>query len=59
MTKDGWKPLQPRTAVAMVTRDDRYRGRLPIPQLLAILRWLETETAKQRAARLQTHALAA
>ena len=59
MTAQGWKPLQPRSIVAPLMRDSRYRGRLPSPQMLAYLHWLETEIVKQREARLQTHAQAA
>lgn len=58
-TADGWKQLQPRTIVAGSERDERYRGQLPSLQVMTYLRWLETEIAKQRAARLQTHAQAA
>jgi hypothetical protein len=59
MTTLGWKQLQPRNSIAPLARDERYRGQLPSPQMLAYLRWLETEIVKQREARMQTHAQAA
>ncbi len=59
MTDHGWKQLQPRDSVPAPQRDEGYRGRLPSPQMLAYLRWLEIEILKQRGARLQTHAEAA
>jgi hypothetical protein len=58
-TDQGWKQLQPRNLVPATPNEGRYRGQLPSPQVVAYLRWLETEIIKQRAARLQTHAQAA